>query len=44
MDKQRIETTCVQGGYTPGNGERQTVQVVPYLAGHERPGVTILCD
>ncbi len=26
--KQRIETTCVQGGYTPGNGEPRQVPIV----------------
>ena len=27
-NKQRIETTCVQGGYTPGNGEPRQVPIV----------------
>ena len=26
--KQRIETTCVQGGYTPGNGEPRQIPIV----------------
>ncbi len=26
--KQRIETTCVQGGYTPGNGEPRQVPII----------------
>lgn len=28
MEKQRIETTCVQGGYTPGNGEPRQVPII----------------
>ncbi len=28
MNKQRIETTCVQGGYTPGNGEPRQVPII----------------
>ena len=28
MNKQRIETTCVQGGYTPGNGEPRQIPIV----------------
>ncbi len=28
MKEQRIETTCVQGGYTPGNGEPRQVPIV----------------
>ncbi len=28
MKNQRIETTCVQGGYTPGNGEPRQVPIV----------------
>ena len=28
MKKHRIETTCVQGGYTPGNGEPRQVPIV----------------
>ena len=27
-NKQRIETTCVQGGYTPGNGEPRQIPIV----------------
>ena len=26
--KNRIETTCVQGGYTPGNGEPRQIPIV----------------
>ena len=28
MSKQRIETTCVQGGYTPGNGEPRQIPII----------------
>ena len=28
MANQRIETTCVQGGYTPGNGEPRQVPII----------------
>ena len=28
MNKKRIETTCVQGGYTPGNGEPRQIPIV----------------
>ena len=28
MSKQRIETVCVQGGYTPGNGEPRQVPII----------------
>ncbi len=28
MSKQRIETVCVQGGYTPGNGEPRQIPIV----------------
>ena len=28
MKNQRIETTCVQGGYTPGNGEPRQIPIV----------------
>ena len=28
MEKRRIETTCVQGGYTPGNGEPRQVPII----------------
>ena len=28
MSKNRIETTCVQGGYTPGNGEPRQVPII----------------
>ena len=28
MEKQRIETICVQGGYTPGNGEPRQVPII----------------
>ena len=28
MEKRRIETTCVQGGYTPGNGEPRQIPIV----------------
>ncbi len=28
MNKQRIETTCVQGGYTPGNGEPRQIPII----------------
>ena len=28
MAKHRIETTCVQGGYTPGNGEPRQIPIV----------------
>ena len=28
MDKKRIETTCVQGGYTPGNGEPRQIPII----------------
>ena len=28
MNKQRIETTCVQGGYAPGNGEPRQVPII----------------
>ena len=27
-NKQRIETTCVQGGYTPGNGEPRQIPII----------------
>ena len=43
FDEADGSVTTIQKGFFV-NGERQTVQVVPYLAGHERPGVTILCD
>ncbi len=28
MSKNRIETTCVQGGYTPGNGEPRQIPII----------------
>ncbi len=28
MSKHRIETTCVQGGYTPGNGEPRQIPII----------------
>ena len=28
MNKKRIETTCVQGGYTPGNGEPRQIPII----------------
>ena len=28
MDKLRVETTCVQGGYTPGNGEPRQIPII----------------
>ena len=28
MSNYRIETTCVQGGYTPGNGEPRQIPIV----------------
>ncbi len=28
MSKQRIETVCVQGGYTPGNGEPRQIPII----------------
>lgn len=28
MSKQRIETICVQGGYTPGNGEPRQIPII----------------
>ena len=28
MSQQRIETICVQGGYTPGNGEPRQIPIV----------------
>ena len=28
MSKQRIETLCVQGGYTPGNGEPRQIPII----------------
>ncbi len=28
MSKQRIETKCVQGGYTPGNGEPRQIPII----------------
>ena len=28
MTKQNIETTCVQGGYTPGNGEPRQIPII----------------
>ncbi len=28
MEKQRIETVCVQGGYTPGNGEPRQIPII----------------
>ena len=28
MDQYRVETTCVQGGYTPGNGEPRQIPIV----------------
>ena len=29
MSERRIETKCVQGGYTPGNGEPRQVPIIP---------------
>lgn len=28
MSQQRIETICVQGGYTPGNGEPRQIPII----------------
>ena len=31
MSEYRIETKCVQGGYTPGNGEPRQIPIIPEL-------------